>query len=415
MAFDLLEKLRESRELIVGCEPHSKFLTVYVGIYNGQQYLPEIKKFLGNSYWDGFNLVIVDNASDDESWNELKQWASFLKMPYKLVRNSINLGGGGSFYLNKDLLNSEWVTFIHQDDIYFSNHLYELSKAAKFSKPDVIAISTEMGSMDNDGKLRYSTPRPIWLLKDKSPISYFLSNLKTHMVPWGASIFRTKEFLSVDLAWHSTAFPDTEMLLKMCALGEFVNLPIQTMLYRENPISESHGLGNSEKEIAAVAALSRVFSSEQFKNLAQQVSILRREEFLSEIKNGIGIRIHDTNLAKIVELIVEESLLIAWKYSEPNLIESVSAKYADFGAERVTELFDRILGNESGGDSKLLARKQNNPRVALSKNENDLARNRIILDGVLKYFPYRMRRYLLKVLLKLKISFNKNHPHKFSW
>ena len=415
MASDLLKKLRQSRELIVGCQPESYFLTVYVGIYNGQEYLPKVKKFLENSYWDNFNLIIVDNASTDKSWEEIKQWVSFLKMPYKLVRNSINLGGGGSFELNKDLLKSEWVTFIHQDDNYFSNHLHELSKAAKSSKPDVIAISTEMGSMDNDGKLRYSTPRPIWLLKDKSSTSYFLSNLKTHMVPWGASIFRTKEFLSVDLAWHSTAFPDTEMLLKMCALGEFVNLPIQTMLYRENPISESHGLGNSEKEIAAVAALSRVFSSEQFKNLAQQVSILRREEFLSEIKKGIGIRIHDANLAKIVELIAEESLLIAWKYSEPNLIESVSAKYADFGAERVTELFDRILGYESEGNREFLAREKNNVKLSSPKEGNDLARNKLILEAILKYLPYRKRRFLLKALLRLKISLNKNHPHKFSW
>lgn len=415
MASDLLEKLRLSRELIVGRQPASAFLTVYIGVYNGQEYLPTIKHFLEESYWDNFNLIIVDNASTDKSWEEIKQWTAFLTMPHKLVRNSINLGGGGSFELNKDLLASEWVTFIHQDDLYFTNHLYKLSAAAKSSNPEVIAISTEMGSMDENGNLQYSTPRPIWLLKDKSPISYFLSNLKTHLVPWGASIFRTKEFLSVDLAWHSTAFPDTEMLLKMCALGEFVNLPIQTMLYRENPISESHGLGDPEKEVAAVAALSRVFSSEQFKVLVQQVPISRRDEFLSEIKKGIGIRIKDTNLAKIVELIAEESLLIAWNYSEPNLIQSVSSRYADFGAERVTELFDRILGYESNGNREFLAREKNNAKLSSPKDGNDLARNRLILEAILKYLPYRMRRFLLKVLLRLKISLNKNHPHKFSW
>jgi hypothetical protein len=415
MASDLLEKLRQARELIVGRQPASVFLTVYIGVYNGKEYLPEIKKFLESSYWEDFNLVVVDNASTDKSWEEIKQWAAFLRMPHKLVRNSINLGGGGSFELNKDLLKSEWVTFIHQDDIYFSNHLYELSNAAKSAKSEVIAISTEMGSMDHVGTLKYSTPRPIWLLKNKTPISYFLSNLKTHLVPWGSSIFRTKEFLSVDLAWHSTAFPDTEMLLKMCALGEFVNLPIQTMLYRENPMSESHGLGNPEKEIAAVAALSRVFASEEFKKLAVEVENARREGFLSEIKKGIGIRIQDRTLAKIVELIVEESLLIAWSYGEKNLVEAVSSKYADFGASRVTELFDRILGYESEPRRDFSGQGEEELKVSPLQNENDLARNRVILEAVLKYLPYRKRRFLLKTLLKLKILFTKNHPHKFSW
>jgi glycosyltransferase involved in cell wall biosynthesis len=415
MVSDLLEKLRQSRELIVGGQPASVFLTVYIGVYNGEEFLPEIKKFLESSYWDDFNLVVVDNASTDTSWEEIKRWEAFLKMPYKLVRNSINLGGGGSFELNKDLLKSEWVTFIHQDDIYFSNHLYELNNAAKSAKSEVIAISTEMGSMDHVGTLKYSTPRPIWLLKNKTPISYFLSNLKTHLVPWGSSIFRTREFLSVDLAWHSTAFPDTEMLLKMCALGEFVNLPIQTMLYRENPMSESHGLGNPEKEIAAVAALSRVFASQEFKKLAVEVEAARREEFLSEIRKGIGIRIQDRTLVKIVELIAEESLLIAWSYGEKNLVEGVSSKYADFGAKRVTELFDRMLGYESEMRRDFSAQDKEELKVSPPQNDNDLARNRAILEAVLKHLPYSKRRFFLKTLLKLKVSFTKNHPHKFSW
>ena len=343
MESDLFKKLRISREMISNAERESTFLTVYVGIHNGEKYLGEIRNFIEFSYWDNFNLIVVDNASTDESWSEIKKWVSFLPMPYKLVRNPINLGGGGSFELNKDLLKTEWVTFIHQDDVYYPNHLEVLSSAAKNSAPDVIAISTEMGSMDEIGKEKFTTPRPIWLLKDKSPISYFLANLRTHLVPWGSTIFRSKEFLSVDLAWHSTAFPDTEMVLKMSALGDFVNLPVQTMLYRENPVSESHGLRNPEKEIASVAALSRVFASSQFIKLARDVPILRRGVFLSDIKKGVGIRVQDQKFVKIIELIVEESLLIAWSYDEPNLIQNVSLKYEDFGADRVTSLFDRIL------------------------------------------------------------------------
>jgi glycosyltransferase involved in cell wall biosynthesis len=410
-----LEKLRNSREIIVGRQPESSFLTVYIGIFNGRNYLPSIKNFLEESYWDNFNLIVVDNASTDNCWEEIQKWQSFLKMPYKLVRNSINLGGGGSFELNKDLVKSEWVTFIHQDDIYFSQHLFELSKAAKTSNPEVMVISTEMGSMDHLGKLKYSTPRPIWLLKNKSPISYFLANLRTHIVPWGSSIFRTKEFLSIDLAWHSTAFPDTEMLLKMCALGEFVNLPIQTMLYRENPMSESHGLGNPEKEIAAVAALSRVFASEHFKKIAIEVTTPRREEFLSELKQGIGIRIKDRALAKIVQLIAEESLLIAWSYGEKSLIEDVSSKYADFGASRVTDLFDRILGykNEERNEFSIQGDGESNSSPVW--RESDLAKNRLFLEGTLRHFPYVTRRFILKCILKIKVTFTKNHPHKFTW
>ena len=415
MTSGIMKNLQDNREVFSNNVIFSNFLTVYVGIYNGKSYLNDIFKFLESSDWEKTNLIIVDNASTDGSWSEIISRAKSLNMPYKLIRNPINLGGGGSFDLNKDLLHTEWVTFIHQDDIYLTKHLPTLREAALVADTKTILISTEMGSMDQEGNLLYATPRAIWMLRDKSPISYFLANLRTHIVPWGSSIYRTKQFLSVDLAWHSTAFPDTEMLLKMCALGNFVNLPIQTMAYRESSISESHGLGNREKEIAAVAALARVFASDEFKLLAKQIPLDRRAMFMDAVNDGLAIRLQNTDLSKIVELIAEESLLIAWNYSEPNLIKNVSAKYEDFGAERVTELFNRILGSNSIGEKNISDEESDS---MLGKNSSKLgnsAKKRKLLNQSLKYLPYNYRRFILKVLLKIKISLSKNHPNKFNW
>lgn len=415
MASEITKKLQDNREILSNNVSFFDFLTVYVGVYNGKSYLNDIFKFIESSDWENTNLIIVDNASTDGSWSEIISRATSLNMPYKLIRNPINLGGGGSFDLNKDLLHTEWVTFIHQDDMYLSKHLPTLRDAARSSDSKTILISTEMGSMDQRGNLLYTTPRAIWMLRDKSPNSYFLANLRTHIVPWGSSIFRTKQFLSVDLAWHSTAFPDTEVLLKMCALGDFVNLPVQTMIYRESSISESHGLGNREKEIAAVAALARVFSSDEFKLLAKQIPLNRREEFMEAINSGLAIRLQDTDLSKIVELIAEESLLIAWNYSEPNIIKSVSAKYEDFGAERVTELFDRILGSQIIEEKPISDEESVSVRGKSPSKLDKSPKKRIFLDYLLKNLPYNYRRFILKILLKVKIALSKNHPNKFNW
>jgi len=415
MTSGIMKNLQDNREVFSNNVRFSTFLTVYVGIYNGKPYLNDIFKFIESSDWENTNLIIVDNASTDGSWSEIISRSALLNMPYKLIRNPINLGGGGSFDLNKDLLHTEWVTFIHQDDIYLSKHLPTLREAALTSDPKTILISTEMGSMDQDGDLIYATPRAIWMLRDKSPISYFLANLRTHIVPWGSSIFRTKQFLSVDLAWHSTAFPDTEMLLKMCALGNFANLPVQTMIYRESSISESHGLGNREREIAAVAALARVFSSDEFKLLAKEIPLNRREEFMDAINSGLAIRLQDIDLTKLVELIAEESLLIAWNYNEPSLIKSVSAKYEDFGAERVTELFNRILGSQIVGEKPISDQESVSVRGEFQSKLDKSPTKRIFLNYLLKNLPYNYRRFILKILLKVKISLSKNHPNKFNW
>lgn len=409
---NLIETLRSERSILENDLKSDSKLTVYVGVYNGIKYLDGIKKFLNSSSLHDFNLVIVDNSSTDGSWDVLLNWVDTFGVPTKVVRNPINLGGGGGFELNKDLLLTEWVTFIHQDDKYEANHLETLYSAAVRSSSEVLAISTEMGSMREDGSAILSIARPIWLADGTSKANFFLANLRTHLVPWGSTIFKTREFLSIELPWHSSAFPDTELLLRLCAKGKFINLPVQTMSYRENLVSESHGLSGNEKDLAIVAALSRVFASPEFIDIARTVEVGKREDFYQAIKDGIALRLKRAELRSVAELIAEESLLIAWNYTNPELVGDVSSRYSEMGSNRVSELLDSILahvGQLETGRKKLIAQAQ-------PKESGDLLiPERRALNSFLKVFPYSQRRKFLKALLWLKVRTKKNHPNDFRW
>jgi hypothetical protein len=404
--------LRNERIILENDVKSDSSLTVYVGIYNGIRYLQSIEKLLTSSSIRDFNLVIVDNSSKDGSWEVLTNWIDTFPVPTRIVRNPINLGGGGGFELNKDLLWTEWITFIHQDDKYEANHLETLFRAAIRSNSEVIAVSTEMGSMREDGTAILSIARPIWLADNNNQANFFLANLRTHLVPWGSTIFKMKEFLSIEMPWHSSAFPDTELLLRLCAKGKFINLPVQTMSYRENLVSESHGLSGEEKDLAIVAALSRVFASAEFIDIAKTVEDEKRQDFHSAIKKGIALRIKRAELCSIVELIAEESLLIAWNYSSPQLMAEISGKYSDMGSNRVSELLDSILAHV--GEIKSA---RNRFLVEVRGNESGdlLIPERKLLNSLLHLLPYRQRRIFLKALLWLKTRTKKNHPNDFRW
>ena len=409
---NLIEILRKERSILENDLKSDSKLTVYVGIYNGVKFLDGIKSFLNTSTLRDFKLVIVDNSSTDGSWDVLENWTNKFALPTTVVQNPINLGGGGGFELNKDLLQTEWVTFIHQDDKYGANHLETLFSAALRSSSEVIAVSTEMGSVHEDGSAILSIVRPIWLADNTNKTSFFLANLRTHLVPWGSTIFKTREFLSIELPWHSSAFPDTELLLRLCAKGKFVNLPVQTMSYRENLVSESHGLSGDEKDLAIVAALSRVFASAEFIDIARTVDAEKRQDFYLAVKNGIGLRLRRPELRSVAELIAEESLLIAWNYSNPELVVGVGNKYSEMGSNRVSELLDSILahvGEFETGRKKLISQAQ-------PKESGDLLiPERKALNLFLKVFPYSQRRKFLKALLWLKVRTKKNHPNDFRW
>ena len=394
-------------------------LTVFVGVFNGEIYLDKLVSGLRQQELKDCRIIVVDNKSTDESWEKIQRWNELFANDVIMVRNHMNLTATGSISANMDLVTTPWVTFLHQDDIYLREHLSTLtSKISKCSK-DTIAISTEMGSINTKGTQNYITPRAIWLLKNKSQQGYFIANLHAHIIPWGATAFRTDVFQQVLPPWHTTSFPDTEMVLKLCSYGKFINIPKCTMLYRENEMSESHSINEQERKIGATAALARVFASEEFRILARGVSAEERSKFSREVDHGIEVRLGPSDLASIVKLIAKESLLEAWNYSETVVLEVVSATYNNIGADQAAELLKKILNHYEPNTEPITNLHFGSLLQNIAAN-NDVKRNMttgvasLILNPVLRFIPYFLRRLILQIILKVRVFKKPAHPWNFN-
>ena len=218
-----VEKLRAAREFKTK-QSTSKFnkLTLFVGLYNAKDYLETISNQLNEQEFSDFDLLIVDNNSTDATWSLIEHLDTHKFENVIILRNPINTGAHGSMSLNFDLIRTPWVAFMHQDDIYSTDHLSVLWTAIKTAKPDEIIFSTDMGAISASGREIGSPPRSIWFQRGNDPITAFLTNLRTHTIPDSSSAYRSDFFQKVLPAWHNTAFPDTEMILKMCASRIFI-------------------------------------------------------------------------------------------------------------------------------------------------------------------------------------------------
>ena len=74
---------------------NSSEITVFLGIYNGENYLQSLRNQLKSQKFQGFKLVVVDNASTDNSFEQLGAWKSEFGDRITLHMNDQNLGGGG--------------------------------------------------------------------------------------------------------------------------------------------------------------------------------------------------------------------------------------------------------------------------------------------------------------------------------
>jgi GT2 family glycosyltransferase len=85
---------------------------------------------------DNFRLTVIDNASYDDSANELKE---YLK-PYPLVRTQFlekNIGFAGGMNLGASLSNSEWLLLVSNDTIFAPGSLVSLYEALLAQPSDV--------------------------------------------------------------------------------------------------------------------------------------------------------------------------------------------------------------------------------------------------------------------------------------
>lgn len=310
----LIDEIRSARHEIGDLSCLSSEGVVFLGLYNTESYRAKIEKWLPALITGDTPILIVDNSSADDTWLWMQNFLMTLLKQKKVVlaRNPVNLGGYGSLATSLDLLSSaKWVMTLHQDDEYLPGHL-ESHKAAMKSVPDQTGmISSESQSVTANGR-KLSYPRGTWLLgKNPSAADIFIAHLKNHCYPFSGASFRIKMLLEIQVPWHSTAFPDTEIVLRALPRWTFHSIEKSTVRYLENPKSESHLLNREQKDFGAFMALVRVFRSAGFSELSQSLASDEVDDFAIAVHNSLAMRLGDAELGKVIQVIAQEAIIEA--------------------------------------------------------------------------------------------------------
>lgn len=345
--------------------------TVFIGIFNGSNYLSGIQIQLGAQSNKNVDVLIVDNCSKDRSWKEISALSlTEFRGSVTLVRNSVNCGATGSFYANIDLVCTEWVTFWHQDDIYLFNHIEVLNDGVRAASKGVVSVSTRMGNRDSKGKILTTPPRALELVDYKKPAQALAATIKNHLIPWPCSAFKVEALIQAESPWHSSSFHDTEISMHLILLGELEFIDVETMLYTENPLSGSHELTNSERTLGVFLAIQRFICSSKFLTFLKSLPRPECENSLREISSSIQTRIKEEPYCSLLLASLYESAAFALRYESVFAGERLSGVYAKLGGSTTAMLLrDLILdSNYPGGLSGKSSDRQPINKVSFNSN-----------------------------------------------
>jgi glycosyltransferase involved in cell wall biosynthesis len=424
---ELLDEARKFRLVVGEFEEGDSFdFTVFLGLYNADEYLDDIFSQLTSQIDQNFKAILADNFSTDSTWERISEMAKIFEGRMKIVRNPLNLGGAGNLALNYDLIETDWWCAWHQDDFYFPNHIASFRKKIASIDCEVIGVASDMGSISNEGNKMAIKPRANWLLNDYNRTDFFIANSRSQILPFPATAFKRDAFQDFIAPWHSTTFFDTEATLLMCSQGKFEFSKEMTMRYRENEMSESHSLNSHESVFGMGVSLARIFSSDVFVKIARGLEENERKNFLKTLNESIEIRLGPSEYSKFVQLLLAESCMVAWGYKDTDSIAQVKSYYKDVGSTFTPELLSNILKflgqiDDSSDDLKtkstvhFLNEFLGSSNISVNYKNINSSPIRKIYDVIMKCMPYQLQKNLGKVLLKLRVCANPKHPWNFKW
>jgi hypothetical protein len=217
--------------------------------------------------------------------------------------------------------------------------LQEINKCSD----EIISMSTDTGSLGADGKKQPVPPRANWFIENKTQYDQFLAIVSEQVIPFPALSIRTSFVKLDEVPWHTVAFSDSEMTLRALMRGKHEFITKETVLYRENPKSESHTQGENVRMYSATLGLLRVFGSNEFVNFLRGLPKNNRGVFASKLESAINRRISNPEYAQLLWLMCLEQLTHAWTYQESGTTAATSEMFSKLGQSYTPQILNGIL------------------------------------------------------------------------
>ncbi len=222
-------------------------VSVVMAVYNGERYLTQaIESVLAQTYAD-FEFIIIDDASQDGSWEMIRRFEDKRIVAIRLERN-----GGQTAALNRGLriARGEFIARLDADDVALPNRFKEQGAFLEQHR-DIAVIGCAQQIMDANGRVyaRRSFPTDPDMVKagliTSSPLSWYVISHPTVM---------GRKSVFLEMGGYDERFriaQDYALWSKIIAKYRIGNLDSVGVQYRFHPGSLSqHNLGKTKQEIA---------------------------------------------------------------------------------------------------------------------------------------------------------------------
>ena len=127
-------------------------ISIITPCYNGFKYMDNYWKSLENQTFEDFEVIIVDDSSNDDSYDKLCAYRSSSSLSIKVLRNERNSGPGKSRQLGLESARGVWVAFCDCDDWYEFDFMEKMIQKAERLSSDLVMCNFNYAFPDGSKK-----------------------------------------------------------------------------------------------------------------------------------------------------------------------------------------------------------------------------------------------------------------------
>lgn len=220
-------------------------VSIIMPVYNAGSYLSLALNSVLNQTYENFEIIVIDDASTDNSFQILKGYKEKFPQKITLVRNKRNMGVAYSSNKAIDIAKGDFIARMDSDDLMFQDRL-ENQVNFLVNSPDHIFVGGQVVEISEGGEFLGERKYPLDNESIYKMFFIFMSVLQ------GASMINKKK-LPKDFTWYRSDLrvaEDMDLFFRLFKYGKFANLQNLVLSYRRHPFSISR---RTPKETFALA------------------------------------------------------------------------------------------------------------------------------------------------------------------
>lgn len=211
----------------------SPFISVILPVHNAEQYLFQALESLRYQTYQNFEVIAIDDASTDDSYNILKKYSK-IDSRFKVFKNKTNLKISNTLNFGLTKAKGQFIARMDADDVSLSTRFQKQIKYL-LKHPGVVVVGGQCLTIDKNSHLTGKKLFPTNHI-DIHELMYTANPIQH------PSIMINRSLIPKSFAWYNPKLipaEDLDLYFRLGKFGLFANLKDTVLMYRQHGNSET--------------------------------------------------------------------------------------------------------------------------------------------------------------------------------